>query len=52
MLPTSAVTMGVLGAAHLPWDRWARWFLPLMLMLMALACLLLVPPTLFFHWGP
>ena len=52
VLPTSAVTMGVLGAAHLPWDRWARWFLPLMLMLMALACLLLVPPTLFFHWGP
>jgi uncharacterized ion transporter superfamily protein YfcC len=52
ILPTSAVAMGVLGAAKIPWDRWARWFLPLMLILMVLACLLLVPPTLFFHWGP
>ncbi|MBI3133017.1 MAG: putative basic amino acid antiporter YfcC [Acidobacteria bacterium] len=52
ILPTSAVTMGVLGAARIPWERWARWFLPLMLILMGLAFLLLVPPTLFFHWGP
>jgi uncharacterized ion transporter superfamily protein YfcC len=52
ILPTSAVTMGVLGAAKIPWERWARWFLPLMLILVGLAFLLLVPPTLFFHWGP
>jgi uncharacterized ion transporter superfamily protein YfcC len=52
ILPTSAVTMGVLGAAKIPWDRWARWFLPLMLILVVLAFLLLVPPTLLFHWGP
>ena len=52
MLPTSAVTMGVLGAAKIPWDRWARWFLPLMLILVALSALLLVPPVLFFNWGP
>jgi uncharacterized ion transporter superfamily protein YfcC len=52
ILPTSAVTMGILGAAKIPWERWARWFLPLMLILVALAFLLLVPPTLFFHWGP
>ncbi|MDP2876531.1 MAG: Na+/H+ antiporter NhaC family protein, partial [Holophaga sp.] len=52
MLPTSAVTMGVLGAAKIPWERWAKWFLPLMLILVGLACLLLVPPTLFFYWGP
>jgi uncharacterized ion transporter superfamily protein YfcC len=52
ILPTSAVTMGVLGAAKIPWERWARWFLPLMLMLVGLAFLLLVPPTLLFHWGP
>jgi uncharacterized ion transporter superfamily protein YfcC len=50
ILPTSAVTMGVLGAGKVPWDRWARWFLPLMLILMALSFLLLVPPVLFFHW--
>lgn len=51
ILPTSAVTMGVLGMAKIPWERWARWFLPLMLTLMALAFLLLVPPVL-THWGP
>jgi uncharacterized ion transporter superfamily protein YfcC len=25
ILPTSAVTMGVLGAGKIPWERWARW---------------------------
>lgn len=52
ILPTSAVTMGVLGAAKIPWERWARWFLPLMLILVGLAFLLLIPPTLLFYWGP
>jgi uncharacterized ion transporter superfamily protein YfcC len=50
ILPTSAVTMGVLGAAKVPWDRWARWFVPLMLILMVLSALLLIPPVLFFRW--
>ena len=51
ILPTSAVTMGVLGMAKIPWERWARWFLPLMLALILLSFLLLVPPVL-VHWGP
>ncbi len=51
ILPTSAVTMGVLGMAKIPWETWARWFLPLMLTLCALSFLLLVPPVL-MHWGP
>ena len=51
ILPTSAVTMGVLGMAKIPWETWARWFLPLMLVLCALAFLLLVPAVL-MHWGP
>ena len=51
ILPTSAVTMGVLGVARIPWDKWARWFLPLMLILMALSMLLLIPPVL-MNWGP
>jgi uncharacterized ion transporter superfamily protein YfcC len=51
ILPTSAVTMGVLGMAKIPWETWARWFLPLMLVLVALSLLLLVPPVL-VHWGP
>jgi uncharacterized ion transporter superfamily protein YfcC len=50
ILPTSAVTMGVLGAAQIPWERWARWFLPLMLIVVVLSLLLLVPPVLLFRW--
>ncbi len=46
ILPTSAVTMGVLGMAKIPWEKWARWFLPLMLVLVVLSFLLLVPPVL------
>jgi uncharacterized ion transporter superfamily protein YfcC len=51
ILPTSAVTMGVLGAAKIPWERWARWVWPLMLILVALSFLLLIPPVLFFAWN-
>jgi uncharacterized ion transporter superfamily protein YfcC len=51
ILPTSAVTMGVLGMAKIPWERWARWFLPLMLGLLVMGFLLLVPPVL-MNWGP
>jgi uncharacterized ion transporter superfamily protein YfcC len=50
ILPTSAVTMGVLGAGKIPWERWARWFLPLGLILVVLSFVLLVPPVLLFHW--
>ncbi len=50
ILPTSAVTMGVLGAAKIPWERWAKFFLPLMLILVVLSFLLLVPPVLLFKW--
>ncbi len=50
ILPTSAVTMGVLGAAGIPWERWARFFFPLMLILVVLSFLLLVPPVLLFRW--
>jgi uncharacterized ion transporter superfamily protein YfcC len=51
ILPTSAVTMGVLGMAKIPWETWARWFFPLMIALVVLSLLLLVPPVL-MHWGP
>jgi len=51
ILPTSAVTMGVLGVARIPWEKWAKWFLPLMLILMAFSLLALVPPVL-LKWGP
>ena len=51
ILPTSAVTMGVLGMARIPWEKWARWFLPLMIVLIVLSLLLLIPPVL-MKWGP
>jgi uncharacterized ion transporter superfamily protein YfcC len=51
ILPTSAVTMGVLGMAKIPWETWARWFLPLMVILVLLSFALLVPPVL-LQWGP
>jgi uncharacterized ion transporter superfamily protein YfcC len=51
ILPTSAVTMGVLGVARIPWEKWAKWFLPLMLILMVFSLLALIPPVL-SNWGP
>jgi len=51
VLPTSAVTMGVLGVARIPWGTWARWFLPLMLILIVFSLISLVPPIL-MSWGP
>jgi uncharacterized ion transporter superfamily protein YfcC len=51
ILPTSAVTMGVLGVARIPWEKWAKWFLPLMLLLMIFSLLALIPPVL-ANWGP
>lgn len=46
IIPTSAVLMGVLSLADLPWEKWARWVLPLQLVLFVIGLLLLVPP----HW--
>ncbi len=51
ILPTSAVTMGVLGVAKIPWEKWAKWFLPLMLILIVFSMLALIPPIL-MNWGP
>ncbi len=51
ILPTSGVTMGVLGLARLRWEVWARWFLPLMAIWVVLGLLSLIPPVL-TRWGP
>jgi uncharacterized ion transporter superfamily protein YfcC len=51
ILPTSAVTMGVLGVAKIPWEKWAKWFLPLMLILILFSLVALVPAVL-THYGP
>ena len=49
MLPTSGVTMGVLGLAGIPWERWFKWMLPMQIFFLVLALLLLIPPYL-MHW--
>ncbi len=41
ILPTSGVTMGVLGLAGIPWDRWFKWMLPAQIIFFVLALSLL-----------
>ncbi len=49
IIPTSAVTMGVLALAEIPWEKWARWILPLEILFFVLSLLLLIPPFL-INW--
>lgn len=44
ILPTSGVTMGVLGLAGIQWSTWARWMLWAQIYFFILALLLLIPP--------
>jgi uncharacterized ion transporter superfamily protein YfcC len=44
ILPTSGVTMGVLGLAGISWEKWFRWMLPAQIFFFCLALLLLIPP--------
>jgi uncharacterized ion transporter superfamily protein YfcC len=50
IIPTSAVTMGVLTLAEIPWEKWAKWILPLEIIFLILGLLLLVPPF-FLGWN-
>ncbi len=47
ILPTSGVTMGVLGLAGIPWERWFKWMIPVQIYFFLMALLLLIPPFLF-----
>ncbi len=49
VLPTSGVTMGVLGLAGISWDRWFKWMLPAQVYFFILALVLLIPPYLFHY---
>lgn len=51
VLPTSGVTMGVLGLAQLRWEKWAKWLIPLLLIWIVFGFLALIPPVL-MRWGP
>lgn len=49
IIPTSAVTMGVLSLAEIPWEKWARWVLPLEIIFLIVGLILLIPPF-FLNW--
>lgn len=46
--PTSGVLLGVLTVAKIPYDKWFRWVLPLMIILIILGFILLIP-TIYIH---
>lgn len=52
IIPTSGVTMGVLSIAKIPYEKWLKWAAPVILWFSILAMLLLIPPVLFFFYGP
>jgi len=41
--PTSGVLLGVLSVAKIPYDKWFRWVLPLIIMLVIIGFILLIP---------
>jgi len=51
IVPTSGVTMGVLGMAKIDWVVWAKWLYPIIIILTILGLLLIIPPVL-FSYGP
>lgn len=44
--PTSGVLLGVLSMAKIPYDKWFKWVLPLVVLLILLGFLLLIPTVL------
>ena len=47
IVPTNAVLMGILGMAGVPYDRWFRFCLPLLLKLLAFAAVCMVAMVIF-----
>ena len=52
ILPTSGVTMAVLGLAGISWEKWFKWLFKLQVYFVIVALLLLIPPVLVFFYGP
>lgn len=52
VIPTSGVTMGVLGISKIPYQKWLGWIWPLMVVLILLAMVFLLLPVVAFTWGP
>ncbi len=49
IIPTSAVTMGILTLADIPWKKWAKWIFPLQIIFFIAGLILLIPPF-FIGW--
>ncbi|MDX9904136.1 MAG: YfcC family protein, partial [Bacteroidales bacterium] len=41
--PTSGVLLGVLSVARIPYEKWFKWVLPFIVLLLVLGFLLLIP---------
>lgn len=50
IIPTSAVLMGVLQIAKIPYDKWFKFILPLVVIMSIIAMILLIIPVVFFNW--
>ena len=48
IIPTSAITMGVLTLAGISWEKWAKWMIKLQIIFVILGLILLIPP--YFFW--
>ncbi|KAB2909329.1 MAG: TIGR00366 family protein [Ignavibacteriales bacterium] len=48
IIPTSAVTMGILTLAKIPYEKWVVWVFPLEIIFIILGMILMVPP--YFIW--
>ena len=44
IVPTSAITMGVLTLSGISWEKWARWIIPLEIIFLIVGFILLIPP--------
>lgn len=49
ILPTSGVTMGVLGLAQIPWNKWFKWMLPIQIIFFIIALILLAIAVLIHY---
>ncbi|MGB7295389.1 MAG: hypothetical protein WBC70_07350 [Candidatus Aminicenantales bacterium] len=51
LVPTQGYFMAALGILGIPWSKWVRWLLPLLLIWIAIGCAaVLVAQAI--HWGP
>ena len=50
IIPTSGVTMGALAIAKIPYNKWFKFAMPKLLLLILASMILLLPPLFLFNW--